>query len=219
MIKFKSYLTQDDVISREVNSSLGWSEKWGHLDQKFIFILHRINYLNDLTESIYSVVKDNRKKLVNHEYISGKDNVRPYIEIIHLVNDVRMIVDELISLLCISEYKTKFGNYPDKIKISSIGEFIESSKNDDNTYLIFFNEYLDYLKTINEISNSYKHSFINSEILFYRQKEYPIILAGKNQYNKITNQRVLIAENLENFIENFNKLFQNYLVEIKKHYR
>lgn len=217
-MKFKSYLSDDSVISREVNLTLGWNEKWGHLDQKFIFILHRINYLNDLCESIFPIVSANRRKHLNHEFFSEKEKVKPYIEIIHLVNDLRMIIDELISLLYISEYKSKYGSYPDKIKISSIGEFIEKSENEYNTSLLFFKDYSEYLQTINDISNTYKHSFINSEILFYRQKEYPIILAAKNPYNKLTSQRILIAENLEDFIEKFNHLFGNYIKELKKHY-
>lgn len=217
-MKFKSYITPDNEVSRKVNSHLGWNEKWGHLDQKFLFILQRIDYLNDLSNSIFEQVSENRKKLLNREYIKGKDEVKPYIEIIHLVNDVRMLVDELISLLFISEYKTKNGSFPDKIKISSIGEFLEKCSNENNTYLLFFKDYKEYIESINDLSNSYKHSFINSEILFHRQKEYPIILAAKNPFNKFKGERVLIAENLEIFIENFNDLFENYLIELKKHY-
>ena len=218
-MKFKSYITPDNEVSRQVNSTLGWSEKWGHLDQKFLFILQRIDYLNDLSSSIFEIVKENRRKLLNHEYIRGKDGVKPYIEIIHLVNDVRMIIDELISLLYISECKTETGDFPDKIRVSSIGEFIEKINKNNTSKLEFFKEYIEFLTTINEVSNAYKHSFINSEILFYRQKEYPIILAAKNPYNKVANQRVLIAENLELFIDNFNDLFEKYLIELKKHYR
>ena len=63
-MKFKSYITPDNEVSREVNSTLGSSEKWGHLDQKFLFILQRIDYLNDLSSSIFSTVKENRRKLL-----------------------------------------------------------------------------------------------------------------------------------------------------------
>ena len=185
------------------------SDLWGHLGNKFHFILQRLEYLNKTIESIYNDVELYYSRRKKRQYISNSTVVNPFIEIIHLISDLRMIIDELISLLYILEKREQNGDYPSKIRISSIGELLTEFNKDVSKKLCFFRPYKSFLEKIKDISNTYKHSFINSDILFYKQPEVPIVYAGKNDYNNFNKERILIAIPLNEIVDEFNVLFKN----------
>lgn len=209
-IKFKIYREGHNQIYADDIPVFPISKKWGHLESKFSFILKRIEYLNTLLDSIYSDVYKYNDSNYRREFIDNKTTIRPYIEIMHLVNDLRMICDEIICLLYILEKQKINGDYPTKIKISCIGELLNEQKKKENSKLLYFKNYSSFLSTINEISNSYKHSFINSDIIFCRQLNGPIVFAGKNDYVNFNNERKLIKIPLVDIINEFNQMFIGY---------
>jgi hypothetical protein len=194
------------------------SEIWGHLGNKFLFILQRLEYQNEILNSIHKEVEKYNERLKKRDSDIKVNGIKPYIEIIHLVSDLRMISDELISLLYILEKHKIDGDYPKKIKISSIGELLTEHKKEESTKLLFFKPFIEFLEDINIVSNSYKHSFINSDILFYKQLNEPIVYAGKNDFNNFDRPRTLISIPLKEIIQKFNKMFKKYKEHIKNHY-
>ena len=197
------------------------SRYWGNLSNKLFFIFYRLGYDNQLLDSIFSkldLYKENFKKRNGEN--NDKTSVVPYIEIIHVMNDLRMIVDEMIALLYILEQREILGDYPQVIDVDNIGVYLEFSKNDDNESVIFFNDYRDFLKLINDITNTYKHSFLNDHVLFLRQINEPTVFALKTATSRKRNKfdipnHKFIAVPLEKIIDGFNEMFVKYHVLLK----
>ena len=192
------------------------SNIWGHLGNKFSLILERLLYLNEMLKSIYENVELYKTKKKNRENIDSKITIRPYIEIIHVINDLRMIIDDLISLEYIWESYLVQGEYPTKIKISSIGELLSYFEKPNYSKLQLFEKHKDFLFKIKEVSNTYKHSFINSDILFYSHVDNVMVFAGKNPYNNFNKDRELLAYPLNEIINEFNVFFEDFKITVKQ---
>lgn len=131
-----------------------------------------------------------------------------------------MIIDEIIALLYILEKRSEDGDYPDTIEIDSIGTLLDKLDKGEQKYLQFFKSYQDFLRLVNDITNTYKHSFINDHILFFRQLDVPTVYAiksakykNRNKFDKNANK--LISIPLEEVISESNKMFTNYRTLIK----
>ncbi len=217
MIQFDIYRDSTKEIYADDIPEFSSSQYWGNLSSKVSFIFSRLDYLNDTLVSIFEKVEIyniNFKK--RNGLTSKKIKVAPYIEIIHLMSDLRMIIDELIVLLYIVEKRKVLGDYPSKLEIESIGDLLrewDKNKFDD---VKFFIDYKDFLKNVNDITNTYKHSFINDHIIFYRQLEKPTVYAIKNpkkEFDILKNK--LISIPLENIVSDFNNMFKEYRVLLK----
>ena len=102
MIQFDIYSDSTKEIYADDIPEFSYSQHWGNLSSKVSFIFSRLDYLNDTLISIcekVDVYNFNFKK--RNGLTSKKIKITPYIEIIHVMSDLRMIVDELIVLLYI----------------------------------------------------------------------------------------------------------------------
>ncbi len=218
MIQFHIYRDSTKEIYADDIPEFSASEYWGNLGNKVLFIFSRLDYLNDSLVSICEKVEIyniNFKK--RNGLTSKKDIITPYIEIIHIMSDLRMIVDELIALLYIVEKRKVLGDYPKKIEIECIGDLFKKWDGNKFDDVNFFIDYKVFLKNVNDITNTYKHSFINDHIIFYRQLEKPTVYAIRN-FNKEfdIHKNKLIVIPLENIINDFNSMFKEYRILLKK---
>lgn len=222
MIQFDIYIDSTKTIYADQIPSFVVSENWGNLGNKVLFILNRLDYLNDILASIFQKVENiNHNRKLRNGMTDNKTAVAPYIEIIHVMSDMRMIIDELIALLYIVEKRKEIGDYPDLIEIDSIGALLKKWENGEFDELCFFVDFKDFIKTINEITNTYKHSFINDHIIFFRQLDTPIVYAWKNKAYKQRNkferdENKFIAIPLKDIVGDFNKMFSEYQNVLKK---
>ena len=222
MIQFDIYRDSTKEIYADDIPEFSSSQYWGNLSSKVSFIFSRLDYLNDTLVSIFENVEIyniNFKK--RNGLTSKKIKVAPYIEIIHVMSDLRMIIDELIALLYIVEKRKVLGDYPSIIDIDSIGALLNKWRTKDYEDVKFFIEYKDFLKTINDVTNTYKHSFINDHIMFYRQLDKPIVYAIKNSTTKEKRNKFDKSENkifvipLHDIVNDFNKMFSEYRIQLK----
>ncbi len=122
---------------------------------------------------------------------------------------LRKTTDELLSLISIcTDYKNN-GSYPKKIRISSIGEFLKLEK----PFIEVIDKNKALLKLLNEISNTFKHSFINPQIMSYKGSEYPVVFAYNLQFNNLQNEANFIQIELEQFLNDYDK----FLFEVKRY--
>jgi hypothetical protein len=218
MIQFDIYRDSTKEIYADDIPEFSASEYWGNLSSKVSFIFSRLDYLNDTLVSICEKVEIynvNFKK--RNALTSKKIKITPYIEIIHVMSDLRMIVDELIALLHIVENRKVLGDYPSKIDIQCIGDLLGKWNENKFDDVKFFIDYKAFLKNVNDITNTYKHSFINDHIIFYRQLEKPTVYAIRNfkgEFDILKNK--LIAIPLEDIVCDFNKMFKEYRVLLKE---
>lgn len=218
MIQFDIYRDTTKQIYADDIPQFSASEYWGNLSNKVSFIFDRLDYLNDILVSICEKVEIYN---VNFKKRNGLNNnkitITPFIEIIHLMSDLRMIIDELIALLYIVESRKVLGDYPSKIEIECIGDLLGKWNENKFNDLRFFIDYKDFLKSVNDITNTYKHSFINDHIIFHRQPEKPTVYAIRNfkgEFDRLKNK--LIAIPLETIVNDFNTMFKEYRIILKK---
>lgn len=223
MRRFNIFRDETCTVYAEDTLEFPDSRYWGNLSNKLFFIFYRISYDNQLLDSIFSKIdlyKANFKARNGEN--NDKTSIVPYIEIIHVMSDLRMILDEMIALLYILEQREINGDYPQVINVDSIGVFLEGSKNGDNEDVIFFNDYRDFLKLVNDITNTYKHSFLNDHVLFLRQIKEPTVFAlktaidGRRRNKFDISKHKLIAISLEKIIDDFNEIFPKYHLLLKE---
>lgn len=218
MIQFDIYRDSTKRIYADDIPEFSASENWGNLSSKVSFIFSRLDYSNNTLVSICEKVKIYNENLKKRNGLNSKEiTITPFIEIIHIMSDLRMIIDELIALLYIVERREVLGDYPSKIEIECIGDLLSKWNEKKYDDVKFFIDYKEFLKNVNDITNTYKHSFINDHIIFYRQLEKPTVFAIKNSKGEFDKQKnKLISIPLEDIVFDFNKMFKEYRVLLKK---
>lgn len=222
MTQFDIYLDDTKEIYADCIPTFPASSNWGNLSNKVAFIFYRLDYLNDILVSIFEKVELYNYNFKKRNGLTDKrTKIAPYIEMIHLMNDLRMIIDELIALLYIVEQRKLLGDYPNVIEIDSIGVLLGKWDKGFNDDVKFFVDYKVFLKRINRITNTYKHSFLNDHVLFLRQLDEPTVFAPRNSTTKNNRNKFVIEENtlimspLKDIINDFNKMFIEYRALLK----
>ena len=94
---------------------------------------------------------------------------------------IRRSADEIIALIwCLSEWE-RTGTYPSQIKVDCIGAVL---KQESDQQLAPFKCHIKVLQALNEISNAFKHSFVQSDITLIGRDE-PFVFALSLRYNKL----------------------------------
>ncbi|MCM8813164.1 MAG: hypothetical protein NC924_04420 [Candidatus Omnitrophica bacterium] len=117
---------------------------------------------------------------------------------------IRRAVDEMIALIwCLTKWE-KERVYPNKIEVDCIGGVVE---NPHNNQLELFREHRGFLKTLNEIANAFKHSFVQSDITLVGKDE-PCVYVLALKYNKIKSDAKLDGVSLARLVEEFNAFYK-----------
>lgn len=177
--EYKANFNKLQLISLPTNTN------FGNLNLIWMQIIVRIESCNSEIINIYDDFYNSKKELA----LSGTVDVslvigyREIMKIEQLFYWLRKTSDELISLIFILYYFKENTRYPIKIKVSSIGEFLNKKEcfNGD------FDKFKSILLTLNDISNGYKHSFINTQLNSYSGSAYPVAFAYLMKYNDSKN--------------------------------
>jgi len=117
---------------------------------------------------------------------------------------IRRAADEMIALIwCLSEWEMK-GTYPEQIEIDCIGAVL---KQPNDRQLKPFRDHVQVLKALNEISNAFKHSFVQSDITLIGRDE-PCIHALSLDYNKLAADAKFYSVSLALLVKEFNAFYQ-----------
>lgn len=127
----------------------------------------------------------------------------------YIVSDIRKFIDESIATL----WCLKYDNIKRGIKIDSIGSLLKNfNGNEENWELPELKQFVNFFSCINDISNSYKHSFTNNmELIMGSQKN--CVMAIYDKYNKdISNKDNIKVYNvsLEDIINKFNDFYKSF---------
>lgn len=190
---------------------------FGHLEEKYSLLLTKFNILNDTIREILELdqkIKDAHKE---KEYIPRETSRKSTILKMRFSSEIKMYTDELISIHSIL-YKRKIdGVWPEQIKPDSIAEIITNiNKFDYEIYKPFEG----LLKLINGLGNAVKHSFINTEVIWYRSYTPESYLIGfYNKYNNIRRNGIESFEiKLLDFINQYNLFLQKMKNELKNNF-
>lgn len=125
---------------------------------------------------------------------------------------IRKTLDEMISMIYVLEYIKAENKYPNQIKIESIGLLIGSENFIEHIKL----EHLDFLKIINNISNTFKHSFLNSEIHSHIGEHEPLVFCYGFKNNNLEKEMTFTNYKIEEVIIHLNKLLEDLIKHIKE---
>ena len=122
-----------------------------------------------------------------------------------LIYMLRRAADELISLIsCLSKYE-KEGVYPSKIKVDRLGAVVAQSEEARHEA---FAEHVEVMELLNDISNAFKHSFINSDHTVIGADE-PRVHALGLAYNKRAAAPKFYDISLASLVEKYNDFYQS----------
>ncbi|WMJ75283.1 hypothetical protein RCC89_19270 [Cytophagaceae bacterium ABcell3] len=204
--KHYAFLNDNDIPNLPSNTP------YGNLILSWEEIQQRFDNVNDLIITLYEdfeIINNREDYDVNvaikltHKYYKQKFLTE------QIIYWLRRTGDELISMLYILDYHKKNQTYPGRIKIESIGNFIK--------YEHFLPElrkrHFKLLNLLNEISNAYKHSFINSETHLHRGSEFPVVFALSLIYNNTKNEPKFYSVKLSDVLNEYTI----FLEDVKKH--
>lgn len=129
------------------------------------------------------------------------------------VYNMRRICDELISLVwCLSEWEIK-NEWPKKIGKDCIGVALNGSRDDSAVNKVFSPHY-ELLKTLNNVSNAFKHSFINTDHTLIGKNE-PCIHALGLERNELAFKPKFYNVSISQLVNDFDKMYQDAFSWVK----
>jgi hypothetical protein len=117
---------------------------------------------------------------------------------------LRKTADELIGLSFLCEEYIRSGSLPNKVDIDNIGALLNGNH---LTLQTQFSSHLDHLSLLNDISNAYKHSFINSDLNVIGRDE-PVLYALTLPRNDLCKTGAFVGVELGKVVHSFNAFFQ-----------
>ncbi len=207
-ILLKAYSLKSDELCAEEVPIFPNDCPFGHLEEKYAFILTRLNLLNEKIDEIHLCHETNIDSRAKREYISREKVLRPLAISLSLASELKILTDELISLNCVLSEYSLTQEWPNEIAVDCIGAYLNlENKNGFEP----FNNNIETIKIINHIGNAIKHSFINSEILWKRNiNKTPMLIAFHNNRNKLVNGINYYEISLPELISKYNIILDNY---------
>jgi hypothetical protein len=174
---------------------------------QYLKIVNRIDRVNLLIQDVFSSF------LTAHQLEGlGENFFRHQLIAEEVVYWLRKTADELISMQYVLHFQEQTGQFSNKIEVDCIG--LLNHKNAQKFKQNFL-VHLKFLDTLNEVSNAYKHSFINSEISFVGAEE-PYLFALALKRNDLEKQPVFYEVPFAALVVEFDNFFQSSVEQLRK---
>lgn len=198
----KQMINIDDYVGKRGNYIISenriFKQRFSTLELKHVNLILRISRINKLCLEHTKKWKKEKDKWRNTNY-----NFAFLQE--EIIYHLRRAVDDMISIVWMqNQFENE--NFVSKIAIDSIGRYL----NHKNTELKCFDECTDFLETINDISNSYKHSFYQSVQILISQEE-PAFYVYTYKANDTSNGEKEYLYKQSELLEGFEKMLLIYL--------
>lgn len=187
------------------NAALGFwlppNSPYGNFQLKYMKVVQRIDESNRLIAESY----DHWNSCQTGDFVPIGAFERHVFANESAVYMLRRAADELISLVwCLSKYESD-GVYPTKIKIDCLGAVV--AQNQESRHEAFKN-HVDLMEILNEISNAFKHSFINSDHSLIGATE-PRVYALGLAYNKLSAKPEFYDISLSSIVGKYNEFYKS----------
>lgn len=186
--------------------SLPTETPFGNLLLKLLKIFTRLGHAN---------VRISEAHLTWHELVSatwepsGDIGQRGQFFVEEAVYMLRRAADECVGTVWLLAERERTGNYPLAIDIDSIGGAISDGRKD-------FSRHEQLLTTLNEISNTHKHSFIDSSQSIIGQDE-PCVVAFALKRNDLSREARTWVVGLDDLVSAFNTFLTDMLDVMQRH--
>lgn len=172
---------------------------WGNLWLKTMKIRFRIEHINIRLRNVFNVYPKCKSGAAKDHYICLS-------EIEEITYWLRKTVDEYIQLLFVCSHFKKHKKWPTEIEIDSVGTLLLSPRVDIYS---FFNGHYAKLEQLNDISNAYKHGFMNSDNNYFGSENEPLVMSLHVERNNLKNPPKFIVISLRDVIAHFDQLNQH----------
>ena len=205
--KIEAFKKQRDILN--VKDMIRLPETpYGSLTLKWFDIIQRFDSINDKIDEIYychEIFVRNRTEEFNEyrQVVIGKLFSKSRCMIEELIYWLRKSTDEMISLVYILDYLSTHKMCPE---IESRGKHLM----DKSLCVDFFSGYYDVFKTINEVSNAYKHSFMNTETSNLLGRDEPCIFALSLSNNNLRKTPNFQSIGLTDFLIKYSEFCTSY---------
>ena len=175
---------------------------FGNLALKYLKVFQRLDHANHTILKVYA----------QHATLRA-DPESPFIsshlflqeEVIYWL---RQSSDELISLTSVLNEWQRTGICPEHVPMDCIGALIVEEGSNQHA------QSFEFLATLNNVSNAYKHSFINTQLSLVGAEE-PVVYALGLKRNKLSNTPSLYQVPFASLISGFNVFFASIIQELK----
>ena len=149
---------------------------------------------------IWNLLKLQTKEAIffSNYYINRQSQLTAYI-----VYDLRRFVDQAISMTWMLTQDLPIS----KVKIDSIGKYL-----DDPTFTVY-DEFEEFLRLLNNISNTFKHSVVNDMTMVVGRDE-PCVYAFDASNNKHLDSPQMQGITLRELVDKFNAFYKKAISEI-----
>lgn len=181
------------------------SQKYGRLNLRSMQYAASHNYLNEILRIVYiehGLLKEAREKQTYYSYDLTHYTFKISIETI--IYWLRKTCDEIISLYYFAEYYRLNDKEPSNILIDCIGRLMK----EEPEFKKGLFSHLSFLSQLNDVSNSYKHSFVNHEANHLIGIEEPAVVAFELKHNNSNNDIVYHSYSLKYFIKCYANFFE-----------
>ncbi|MBL7113986.1 MAG: hypothetical protein ISS19_18755 [Bacteroidales bacterium] len=211
----EGFKVEDDILLFDYLPNIPVHSPFGHLGEKYLFLIYRLFYTNDTIREIYFFQREYYGCRQNKEF---DNNIK--LKILHRVlrfsTEIKVILDEFISIYFILNYNKEKNSWPKKISIDSIGKYLSKS---NNVRYEIFEKHRNLIETTNSIGNAIKHSFVNSEITWIRNDTVtPYLIAYYHKDNDLKNKVEFHSIKLPDYLDELNKFLPEYNFDVKNNY-
>jgi len=175
---------------------------FGNLALKWFKIVSRLIRLNHEIATAYGL----HAQAVS---ITGP-SASPFIEELpHLLEEIaywlRKTADELIGLSFLCESRLRGEPLPTSVDVDCIGALLAGNH---PGLLTQYSSHVSHLRSLNDISNAFKHSFINSDLNIMGRDE-PVLYALTLQRNDLSRAQSFVGIGLGDTVRSFDAFFQD----------
>lgn len=196
---------------RNAGYSMPSETPFGNFYLKQIKIIQRVDRANFLVRQAFDT-----HSAISNFHPADYNRVRDHFFIIEeAVFHIRKIADEMISLYSVLDLFEKNGIYCKSIDIDCVGRLFK--KKNKNKFMTFpFDGHIEVLSLLNEISNAYKHSFVNTDISLHRPYE-PVVYALSLKMNTLDNSESFYDVPLSFLIKQFDLFYRDISLWLNNH--
>ncbi|MBF8709919.1 MULTISPECIES: hypothetical protein [Pseudomonas] len=176
---------------------------YGNFQLKWMDMISRLNEANRQIIISYEnwcaartgSIEDSMKDVFNKHRFSTE----------YAVSGMRRVADELVALVWCMHQLRDGGEIPSRVRIDTIGLIFKHNYHGPDG---LFERHLNFIKLLNDLSNTFKHSFIQSDLARIGENE-PLVLALNLERADLENESQFYAIKLSAFISDYNCFFND----------
>jgi|GEM_PF-1537337 len=189
------------------------SLQFGNLNLKNMDYSQRHDFVNEIIRNIFLDFEMDRKEETDQYFTLDSRFFKIRNETETVIYWLRKTADDLIALTYYMDYFVKNRHEPSKLSIDCIGALL----NCKTEFQALFTPHLNFLGRLNNVSNTYKHSFLHSDIMSLIGKDEPTVVALNLKYNNTQNQPQYYSYSLREMVTSYSN-FLTQTLELLKTY-